>query len=192
MKIKQILFCASLICATCACSAEDSYLLWFVNPEATFGEGLLANSDAFKGQTLRAKVSYFESGSPTEWVYGGGEYLVIHADNDGIPASTGDNVISFDSSLSSQYFASIPTGQNVQDWTYYVELYNESGIFAHSEALSNLTEEGIATLAGIGKPGTLWNVKAFVPAAVPEPNSALLLLLGIAGLALRRRKQVVA
>ena len=115
---------------------------------------------------------------------------MIYADNNGIPASSGVDPIPVNG-FSSQYFAGIPTGKDGLNWTYYVELYNESGIFAHSDPLY-LTEESIVTLAGMGQPGTAWNVSAFAPAAVPEPSSGLLLLLGVAGLALRRRKQIAA
>ena len=190
MKIKQFLFCASLICATCV-FAEDSYLLWFVDPTATFDGGKLADAEAFKGKDVSAKISYFKSGEPAAWVYGGGEgYLTICADDDGIPASPGEESISVNN-LNNQYFASIPTGGDGLDWTYFVELYNDSGIFAHSEAFYP-TADSIVSLAGMGMPGTTWNVAAFVPAAVPEPNSALLMLIGCAALALRRRKQIAA
>ena len=189
MKIKQFLFCASLICATCV-FAEDSYLLWFVDPTATFDGGKLADAEAFKGKDVSAKISYFQSGKPAEWVYGGGNYLTIYADDYGIPASSGAESISVND-FNSQYFAGIPTGGDGLNWTYFVELYNDSGIFAHSDAFYP-TADSIVSLAGMGKPGTTWNVTAFVPAAVPEPNSALLMLIGCAALALRRRKQVAA
>ena len=181
--MKKLIVCAVLIGATCAFAAEgDSYLYWMIDPEATITEGQMPTGP------VGVKISAFAPGS--EWVYGGGTYLTLveySGGKIGSPIAGSDKKpVSVD--YGSQFFAAVPAGG--LDWTYYVELYNDS-ICARSESLT-LTKDSIVALAGMGRPGTLWNVKAFMPAAVPEPSSGLLLLLGVAGLALRRRKQIAA
>ena len=185
--MKKLIACAVLIGATCAFAAEDSYLYWMIDPEATITEGTMPTGP------VGVKISAFAKG--TDWVYGGAEnYLMIYPWSGGTvgesPIGGGDQLATI--SYGSQYFAAIPSipTKSGADWTYYVELYNDSSIFARTEVPYSV--ESIAALSGMGRPGTLWNVKAFVPAAVPEPNSALLMLIGCAALALRRRKQVAA
>ena len=182
--MKKLIACAVLIGATCA-FAEDSYLFWMIDPNATFTGGALPE------KPVGVRISAFSSES-SEWVYGGGEnYLTIFNYSSGTIGTeigkTADNV-----SYGSPLFAKIPGVNQGEGWTYYVELYNDSSIFARSEMPLAYSAESVAALSGMSRPGTLWNVKAFVPAAVPEPSSGLLLLLGVAGLALRRRKQIVA
>ena len=181
--MKKLIACAVLIGATCAFAAEDSYLYWMIDPEATITEGTMPTGP------VGVKISAFAPDT-TAWVYGGADsYLTIRAWSGGtVGGIIGDKDNLAPISYGSQYFAAIPT--DGVDWTYYVELYNDSSIFARSDM--PYTVESIAALSGMGRPGTLWNVKAFVPAAVPEPNSALLMLIGCAALALRRRKQVAA
>ena len=179
--MKKLIACVVLFGAICA-FAEDSYLFWMIDPNATITEGTMPAG------SVGVKISAFAPN--TEWVYGGGTYLTLAEYSGGMigDALGTKTTVGYGSPL----FAAIPETKQGLNWTYYVELYNDSSIFAHSETPLAYSAESIAALAGMGRPGTLWNVKAFVPAAVPEPSSGLLLLLGVAGLALRRRKQIAA
>ena len=191
--MKKLIACAVLFGATCA-FAEDSYLFWMIDPAATITDGE-EQPTALQSGSVGVKISAFAKGSA--WVYGGAaSYLTIYPWSGGTvgesPIGGGDQIAPI--SYGSQYFAAIPSipTKSGADWMYYVELYNDSSIFARSETPLAYSAESIVALSGMGQPGTLWNVKAFVPAAVPEPSSGLLLLLGVAGLALRRRKQIAA
>ena len=191
--MKKLIAGVVLIGATCAFAAtEESYLYWMIDPAGKINDGGAQTSLPTEPGHIGVRISAFAPDT-SSWVYGGADsYLTIYGWSGGTVGeviSDKDNHNLAPISYGNQYFAAIPT-ESGADWTYYVELYNDSSIFARSEV--PYTVESIAALSGMGRPGTLWNVKAFVPAAVPEPNSALLMLIGCAALALRRRKQIAA
>lgn len=73
---------------------------------------------------------------------------------------------------------------------FYVELFSESGSLATSAGISyaNLLSHIDRNFPGSGIPQTASGPAVFGAYAVPEPTSGLLMLLGIAGLALRRKR----
>ena len=183
--MKFIAFALAMAGVICASGAtEDSFLYWMVGDTATLDNSVIQGP-------YNAKVVAIQ-GDSAEWSYqgDGGIYLNLYnAMTDANPIE-GNSVSLGGNGGNLPYFAGLGSTAS-GGWTYFIELYNDSRIFAHSDALP-YAPESIATLANMSVPGTAWNVKAFVPAAVPEPNSGLLLLLGVAGLALRRRKQIAA
>lgn len=191
MNMKKLLFFIALAGTLGGFAAStDSYILWMVDKTATGTERGGASID---GKSYTAKVVALDSNTSWTDQADGKNYLTLYSiDNTGtqIDGYTGVSV-GIRSAVSGiqnlQYFANVAgyTG----GYTYFVELWNEGGVVARSEGLP-YEQASIAALADISTPGTLWAPKTFV--AAPEPNSALLLLIGCATLALRRRKQIVA
>lgn len=188
--MKKLILLSVLSALLDASAAEDSYIYWMV-PEIANGT---ARFDQPIGGSYTAKVLAFKGG---EWSESGGTPLPIFtapADGGlGNPVEGGVPVTIGSGANNVAYFANIAdTGDG---WTYFVELYNDGGLLlarSADEASLFYSQESIAALSNgtIATPAKLWAPMTFVPA--PEPSSGLLLLIGCAALALRRRKQIAA
>ena len=153
----------------------DSYLYWLVSDSIT------RDGSEFTGYDT-ARVGVMDASGKLAG------YLTIYGENatpnygDSIGMTPGNN---------SPFYASL--GSFGESYSFYIELFNDSTsvgrsdeILKYADALAYVTSFGTST------PAQAWNVGSFTTQAIPEPSSALLMLLGCAGLALKRKKQAKA
>lgn len=190
--MKKIIFLTAFASLLSAFAAEDSFIYWMV-PEIATGTDMYGQT---LGGTYTAKISAF---SGSEWSKTGGTYLDIYSvsGDGGLNVNLGNGGVDvyLDSSKNNAayYVNLLKEGTTYgSGWTYFVELYYGGAVVARSAEGLLYSQESIAALSRgtIATPGDLWAPMTFVPA--PEPNSAMLLLIGCAALALRRRKQIAA
>jgi len=184
--MKKTIIGVLLALGTLALQADDSYIYWL--QDTATGSGVDV------GGTYTARLVAFEGTS--EWVYGGGTYLTLYkAGEGGTPnVSTGyasSQVNLLDGGNTPRY-ANITAATGSSGWTYFIELFNEQGsIFARSsEGLSsaNASAYVYTSNTGMSVPANGFSAPTFVAASVPEPTSGLMLLIGSALLALRRKR----
>lgn len=155
----------------------DSYLYWMVGNSVSMKSG--ETTESFSGYSYAAVGVMDSSGKNA------GYLNLFGADGKSLDAQVGSKGSSFYANL-----ANYTTG-----YSFYIELFNDSGAFAgRSEQMLSYSEAlAYATSFGTGTPSYQpWTPSSFTTAAVPEPSSALLMLLGCAGLALKRKKQAKA
>ena len=164
------LFVLALLSIAFNAMAEDYFLYWMVD------EGAKLDGKSFEENTYYAKVK-------TD----GGSYLSFYTSPDA--ADSYGNVYTVDLTDSMPTFADVFGGTGNIPSSFIIELYNDSGCADGSWV-------GKATLAynpanittpGMGNPPGIASASSFT--AAPEPTSGMLLLLGVAGLALRRKNK---
>lgn len=154
--------------------AEDSYLYWMVDTSPVSGyeydrvQVRAINNDDNSSSLL--SIYWSNEGTPT--LYSSDKYV------------TAQNVE--DNNGAFGFYASL-TGAMGDNYSYVIELFNDTQFLAQSEELAYVkASEFIATGgSGLQNLAKAWNPTSY---AIPEPNSAILVLLGCAGLALRRRR----
>lgn len=158
--MKRILMVVGIALGACVASADDSYLWWMVDRETD------------------AKYDY--------------TYAVVKATT-GNTATGGTQVgdgLGKGSGLQGWAYVGSAIGSG---YSYYIELLSEAtgtGGGYEAVAASSLASwedlQNFFTANGVPGTSTPWTGGEFH--AVPEPTSGLLLLLGVAGLALRRKR----
>lgn len=189
MKKLILIVCAAAAFAALAAETGDSYLYWMVGDTITM-EGSDGQQASYSYDKLTARVVAYDANTGTK-----SEFLNLYGQSETgalVPVSGGTKVTV--NGMNSPFYAGIASSMTAANWSYFIELYNESTFVGRSvDSLDYPTAQSMAFLKGSDlNPGKYWNVAAFTPKPVPEPSSGLLLLLGVAGLALRRRKQIAA
>ena len=158
----------------------DSYLYWMVGDSVSMKSGE-TTTEGFSDYTYAA-VGVLDNASGKSW-----GYLNLYGSNQ-------SDLKSEIGVKGGQFFANLASYAE-NGYSFYIELFNDQGAFAgRSETMLSYGEAlAYATSFGVSTPLlTPWAPTSFTTAAVPEPSSALLMLLGCAGLALKRKKQAKA
>ena len=189
MKRMFLMVCA--VSALTVSAVEDSYLYWMVD------DTIYVDGTQYTGGNLTAKVVAYDART---WMpnqeNNGGTFLNLYGQNSngGPDLATSLGSVTVDGA-NSPYYAGIADNMHEWGWSYFIELYNDSGVFSgrSSEGLDFISAQSGEYLTGSDlRPGNYWLVSNFTMVPAPEPNSALLMLIGCAALALRRRKQIAA
>ena len=146
-------------------AAEDSYLYWMV------GEN--SNASDFTYDTVKVSAN---GGGPTYLTIYNGDGVAL---DDSADAALVSNYAALDRGLYAS-LAALPNSSS-----FVIELWNEGSFQAQSETLDWATAMAnyVTTYNSMSLPQA-WMPTSF---ATPEPNSAMLMLLGCAALCLRRR-----
>ena len=200
-KFLAVLF---LLCGQALFADEgDSYLFWMISPDQVMAPyGTVISEDHYY-----AKVGYANSGTDVSSqgltgylnLYaevGDGNFINdAYADNRSWASNEGDgisNVRTWDSGdvlgvQSAPVFAKFTSDLTSANYSYYVELLNEAGQVAGYGSFGTYADLAgyLSSRQGAATPGMM---KLPGPFLIPEPTSGMLVLLGVAGLALRRRK----
>ena len=173
--MKNLKFAALLAAAMAvgAAKADDSYLYWMVASDVAYGE--LAGESLNRTGAIKGDSEDYYAKVKTD----DGTYLTLYG-VDGKPASeelainsTGRAYFSSDSSFSSFVFELYNDSDERVGWSVLPYSSAKDYIYGDPTYGAGTATYGVANL-------------------IPEPSSGLLLLLGLAGLGLRRRRAQAA
>ena len=174
--MRSVLLAMAVMGAFAASAVEESYLYWMI--DTTDGTAGQFTYDQVQVRAFETDAGIDSEGTALTLYYGNG-----NAAGKYVGAGAATSGLSLYAGLASTSGSS---------FSYVVELFNDgakvgrSGPLAFSDAMARSYISTVSSYGG-GVPamGT-WSAGGFT--AVPEPNSALLLILGCAALGLRRRK----
>ena len=196
-KFLAVLF---LLCGQALFADEgDSYLFWMISPNEVMAPyGTVISEGHYYAQVGYAKSDTdVSSQGLTGYLnlyaeVGGDRINDASADSLAWGTTANDNIRTWDSGnvlgvQSAPVFAKFTSALTSQNYSYYVELLNEAGQVAGYGSFGTYEDLAgyLSSRQGAATPGMM---KLPGPFLIPEPTSGMLVLLGVAGLALRRRK----
>jgi len=166
----------SVLWVATAAAAEDSWLYWMLGDASKSGYAADTDYNAVKVRGYTSDTEF--------------DYLNLYYDS--ASGSFGQSIsaatINEMNGIGAGLYAGLVNGTTYS--SFVIELVNDSGGFvADSGRLSAASAAAYIETANSLKQPSAW---APVSYAIPEPNSAMLLLLGCAALGLRRRRQLKA
>ena len=169
MKTLKFMFLfAAAVVAVAAQADIDSYFYWMLDTPMKYGEGA--------GETLNgSEVSYTYAKVSAD---GGDNYLTLYTTK----GSTGSELLA----AGQRGVAGFSSEDSFS--TFLIELYSWDGSSANKVGWTTLAynQAGDYIRSDVTAPGS--SNYYTVSQVIPEPTSGLLLLLGLAGLGLRRRR----
>lgn len=172
--MKKLIFSAlmALSCGALFADGTDMYLFWMISDNATVSGGGALPAD-LSGYTARINA-------------GNDSFLTLYS---ALPNDGGTSYgTSMDASQAVGY--GFERWANISDYSsgsFMLELLNDTTVAYQSESVSYAAlAQYMSSMSGMAAPADAYGFGTFT--AVPEPTSGLLLLLGVAGLALRRKK----
>jgi hypothetical protein len=162
-------------------AAEDSWLYWMVGDTGDYTLGASYNTVRVRGYDENGVGEYlslyYDSSTVVPEAYSGADHKALNNDNYDISAmSSGVGLYAYLAS-SSAYSS------------FVIELFNDSSFVAASESLSIASAKAYIESGNSITFANAWVGSSY---AIPEPNSAMLLLVGCAALCLKRRKIKIA
>ena len=152
----------------------DSYLYWMVSDSLTWDSTPAPSYDTARVGVLDntgKSVAYLN-------IYNWGE-------------TTGAGSAQIVSGLDNAFYANLGS-YAASGYSYYIELLNDSTVVGRSTDSFAYSEKAAQILTSISQTDIPSSDTAWAPtnytSAVPEPTSGMLLLFGLAGLALRRKR----
>ena len=178
--MKNSLLALAVVGTMLSASADDGYLYWMIDTDKAGSYPY--DSVKVKAMDGDAEVSYLN---------------LYYEDGGEMYALSGGNTLTINNESLAAYQAEsgggLYAGVVQRGYSYIIELWNDNAAVQQSVLSADTAEQYITYVSG-GRitPGVsgAWMASDFTP--VPEPNSAMMLLLGCAALALRRRKNVHA
>ena len=176
--MKRSMLALALVGTMLSASADDGYLYWMIDTDEA--EAYSYNSVRIKAMDGESEIGYlnfyYEDGGTMQQLSGGDSLAVNNSSLAAYQRDSGGGL----------YAGVVQSG-----YSYIIELWNDDAAVQQSVLSAETAEQYVTYVSGgMFTPGAsgAWTAGSFTP--VPEPNSAVMLLVGCAMLALRRRKNV--
>ena len=167
---------AVLSCGVLSAAETDMYLYWMIDDNAKFDGATGFDLSAYNARIVST-------------VGGTGSSLMFYDSHDSLSGYLDTSTTSAGSATYVQGWDMVCRVGDLDNATFFIEIFNNDGVLFQSEWMSYtdlVTLGHISAMRGMVVPASTYGFGAFK--TVPEPTSGLLLLIGVAGLALRRQK----